>query len=148
MSAQYADLTKWIQTLEAAADDKDLAEPVLDDVADEVFMNQAAYVPVDTGKLRNTLHIESKPGERFIGPDHNVAPHDVFVEEGTRPHVIEAKPGKVLAFTINGKKVFTKRVQHPGTRPQPFAEMSLERWHESLGDKMQDVAVRKLVDGQ
>ena len=34
----------------------------------------------------------------------------------TAPHVIKAKPGKTLAFSIGGKQVFAKSVKHPGSQ--------------------------------
>jgi phage gpG-like protein len=34
----------------------------------------------------------------------------------TAPHVIKAKPGKTLAFSIGGKQVFAKSVNHPGSK--------------------------------
>jgi HK97 gp10 family phage protein len=39
-----------------------------------------------------------------------------FVEFGTRPHLIKAKPGEALS--IGGS--LHQSVQHPGMRPQPF----------------------------
>lgn len=47
--------------------------------------------------------------------------------EGARPHVIVPRPENVLGrlvFTVNGRKVFATRVQHPGNRPNPY----LSRW--------------------
>ena len=38
------------------------------------------------------------------------------VEFGTKPHVIEAKNGKSLSFKKDGKNVFAKKVNHPGTK--------------------------------
>lgn len=49
------------------------------------------------------------------------APHAPFVSEGTRSHVIEAR-GSVLAFEIAGQEVFARRVEHPGTEPNPYVE--------------------------
>jgi phage gpG-like protein len=46
--------------------------------------------------------------------------HAVYIELGTKPHVIEAKNKKTLAFKVGGKMVFAKKVNHPGTRPYPF----------------------------
>lgn len=34
----------------------------------------------------------------------------------TKPHVILPKNGKVLAFTIGGKKIFCTKVNHPGSK--------------------------------
>lgn len=39
--------------------------------------------PVDTGRLRNSIGIESGPRERTIGPNVHYGP---YVEFGTRPH--------------------------------------------------------------
>lgn len=43
-----------------------------------------------------------------------------YVEEGTRPHVIVPRRAPRLAFQKDGKWVFAKRVNHPGTKAQPF----------------------------
>lgn len=43
-----------------------------------------------------------------------------FLENGTRPHVIRAKNGKVLRFMVNGETLFRRMVQHHGTTPRPF----------------------------
>jgi hypothetical protein len=50
--------------------------------------------------------------ETSVRNDH---PLMKYVEEATKPHVIEAK-GKALAFKVKGKLVFAKRVNHPGTK--------------------------------
>lgn len=40
--------------------------------------------------------------------------------DGSRPHVIQASPGKLLRFEIGGDVIFAKRVRHPGTKPNRF----------------------------
>lgn len=51
----------------------------------------------------------------------NTAPHNHFVEYGTKPHVIRPRrKGGSLRFVVKGKVVFAKRVNHPGTRPLKF----------------------------
>jgi len=144
MPSSHADLTGLIKDL-SAANAADITEPVLDQVADEVFTDQLAHVPVDTGALKAGHKIETRPGWRFIGPDHAATPYDVFVHGGTKPHTISAPPGGVLAFKVGGKQVFAKSVRHPGTRPQPWAANSMRRWHETLGDKMALVAVKQVM---
>jgi len=52
----------------------------------------------------------------------------------TAAHVIEAKNASVLAFMANGKQVFAKRVNHPGSR---IPERSYMR--SSLGDMTQEI---------
>lgn len=43
-----------------------------------------------------------------------------FVREGTKPHVILPRKGKYLRFEIGGRVVYTKRVNHPGSKPNPY----------------------------
>lgn len=43
-----------------------------------------------------------------------------YVSSGTRPHVILPKRGKALRFVVAGRTVFARRVNHPGTRANPY----------------------------
>jgi len=49
--------------------------------------------------------------------DHPAAP---FVLNGTRAHEIVPRTKKVLRFKIGSTVVYTKRVHHPGTKPNNF----------------------------
>lgn len=145
-SAYYADLTQLVKDLQSAPQRMAVSrERVLDQVAGEILTDQLAHVPVRTGNLKSTLHVQNRPGWRRIGTDHQQADYDLFVEFGTRPHVIEAKAGGVLSFRAGGQRVFVKRVNHPGTRPQPFVANSLRRWQESVGAKMADAGVEAVI---
>lgn len=45
-----------------------------------------------------------------------------FLIEGTRPHLIRPRNGRVLRFMgRGGGVVFARLVRHPGTKPYPFA---------------------------
>lgn len=45
----------------------------------------------------------------------------IYVVNGTRPHIIRPRrPNGVLRFTVNGRVVYAKYVNHPGTRPNRF----------------------------
>lgn len=55
----------------------------------------------------------------------------IFLEGGTRAHVIRPRNAKVLSWTANkrlsgrartagGRRFFARVVHHPGTKPQPF----------------------------
>lgn len=48
-----------------------------------------------------------------------------FVNDGTRPHVIRPRRAKALRFTVGGRVVFAKVVNHPGQRAQPFLDRAL-----------------------
>lgn len=88
--------------------------------------------PVDKGDLRSSIgyacHLGSsggmtKPGEYdgIIGTNKEHAP---YVEFGTRPHVITIKNAKALS---DGKTIFGVRVNHPGTKAQPFMRPAMDR---------------------
>lgn len=48
-------------------------------------------------------------------------PYAEMVIKGTPPHVIEARNARALRFWAEGDHlVFTQRVNHPGTKPNPF----------------------------
>ena len=76
-------------------------------------------VPVKTNHLRQsiTTAVSDSPltGMVMVG-----APYGRFIEYGTRPHVILPRRSNVLAFTVGGSLVFAKKVNHPGTKAQPF----------------------------
>lgn len=48
------------------------------------------------------------------------AQYGVYVDQGTKPHLILPRRKPFLAFQKDGRWIFTKRVNHPGTRAQPF----------------------------
>lgn len=54
----------------------------------------------------------------------------------TKPHVIEPVKAKVLAFMVGGKRVFARKVNHPGSR---IPERSFLR--SSLADMKDEIAV-------
>ena len=60
----------------------------------------------------------------------------------TRPHVIEAKAGGVLAFQSGGKTVFARRVNHPGSKipARPFMRPTLAEYRGKIVDSFQAAA--------
>lgn len=79
-----------------------------------------------------------------------------YVEEGTKPHIITPKRGKVLFIpgvnyraktrprVIGSNKggrdntfVFTRLVQHPGTKAREFSDTIARKWEKELPDIVQ-----------
>ncbi len=63
--------------------------------------------------------------EHTLLPDYRarlraMAPHAIFIEAGTRPHVIKARRGPLLHFKIGGRWISTRQVNHPGTKARWF----------------------------
>lgn len=69
--------------------------------------------------------------------------HAVFIEEGTRAHIIEAKKAKSLRFSVAGGAVFRRRVNHPGTAPRPFMQQAADA-AEAVADEIIDRTVGSL----
>lgn len=56
---------------------------------------------------------------------YDTAPQALFIEKGTRPHIIRPKENKVLRFFTGGGPVFAREVKHPGTKADPFLEPAI-----------------------
>ena len=84
--------------------------------AEQEMIRQA---PQRTGKLRRSIRkrVNMARLEAEVGPDVEYA---VWVEMGTRPHVIRPVRARALRFEAGGEIVFARLVRHPGTKPNPF----------------------------
>ena len=94
--------------------------------------------PVDTGRLRASIRIESRRTLTLrsvytVGSDVEYA---AMVHDGTRPHTIRPKNAQVLRFRIGGRIVYAKVVHHPGTRARPFLDQAVR---EIAGGKGYDI---------
>lgn len=84
-------------------------------------------VGVRTGRLRRAIHIEMtyRPVTgAYIGSNVRYA---LLHHEGARAHPIVAKPGRMLVFRSGGKRVFAKKVLHPGARGNHYLTDALIR---------------------
>lgn len=75
-----------------------------------------------TGVTRNSIHGVYDGlgrGSVFFGGASRV------LNSGTRPHVIQGRP--LLRFVVNGKTIFARSVNHPGTAERPFVDEARQR---------------------
>lgn len=83
------------------------------------------FVAIKTGALKTSItqRVDSNPliGQVMVGQ-----PYGKYVEFGTMPHTIYPKNGSMLAFKIGGKMIFTRKVNHPGTKAKPFMRTALQ----------------------
>jgi hypothetical protein len=73
-----------------------------------------------TGKLARSIHTELtlRPlTGAYIGSNVRYA---LMHHDGTKRHPIVAKPGRMLTFTSNGRRVYARKVLHPGTAPNRY----------------------------
>ena len=80
--------------------------------------------PKGTGKFRKSIKVIAQSGGIL-----SVEMEEIwkYLEFGTNPHVIQPANKKALAFeNEQGQLIITKKVNHPGTRPQPFIRATLD----------------------
>jgi hypothetical protein len=80
------------------------------------------------GSMGNTIRasIQRGPGGEFRGVISVRHPAAIHVINGTRPHMIfPRRPGGVLRFTVGGRVVYARYVNHPGNKPDRFLQESL-----------------------
>lgn len=83
--------------------------------------------PEQTGFLKRGNQSEVVASGDF-GRIYNQVPYAQFVHDGTKPHPIyPKKAGGFLVFQVNGKTVFARKVNHPGTKSQPFYQAAIDQ---------------------
>lgn len=70
----------------------------------------------------------------------------VFQHEGTKAHLIVPRFKKVLRFAVNKKFVFTKRVQHPGIKADPFLYNAADKMLPTITSRF-ETALNNLLGG-
>lgn len=80
-----------------------------------------------TGALFQSVYNRKVQDGRAVGHDTGRAPHAKFVLFGTRPHVIRPKTKKALRWAGPGGFVFAKRVNHPGSKADPYLETARDK---------------------
>ncbi|PPD36064.1 MAG: transcriptional regulator [Methylomonas sp.] len=95
------------------------AESYVDDTLDWIQSGQA--FEGHTGQLEQSINWRPESGgvaEVFAN-----AAYAGYVEFGTRPHVIEPKPGRKglkIPVSTGGGFIIRRRVNHPGSKAHPF----------------------------
>ena len=99
----------------------------VDRFANRVLARATSEAPEGkTGVLRRSFRkvaVATPRGVRY----HivNEADYAWAVHEGTPPHTIRPRHGRVLAFEVQGRKVFAREVKHPGAKANPFLRRAL-----------------------
>ena len=80
------------------------------------------------GSMGRTIRAQIRPGPggEFQGVIRVSHPAAIYVVNGTRAHQIRPRtPGGVLRFTVEGRVVYARLVNHPGTKPNSFLKDAL-----------------------
>lgn len=141
-SVGSADIYKLADAMRQSAQNSETTtQSVLVQSANYIKSDMESRVPVRTGRLKQSIAIKVETDRVIIGPNTEYA---AYVEFGTKPHVIEAKKGKALAFMGPNGRVFVKKVNHPGTRPHPYVRPAFEDWVDTLGALAAQANVQEL----
>ena len=136
---------KGIPQLRARLDALKPNEGLMRKIALSAVREQKLLVPRKTGNLGRTIQLGSVTPTR--AETIATADYAAFVERGTRPHEIRPRNRKALRWSADGstrltgaprkggRVRFAKRVQHPGTRAQPFMLPGAQKAVEGAGLK-------------
>lgn len=121
---------------------EEMLPQIISDLADICFESMIKGAPVRSGRLLMSIVKEVNGLTATVGP---TVPYAPFVSLGTAPHQILPKTASVLAFpgnTLSGT-VFAKSVQHPGTKPNPYAENAAADARDQVGSVFEDAWAEK-----
>ncbi len=105
-----------------------------------------------SGVLRDSIQLEASQRNDQIGAEifsDGEVPYAAIQEYGgkTAAHEILPDKAKVLAFVMNGKQVFARRVQHPGSQipARSYLRSALEEQGEDIVQDLTEI-VMTIVD--
>lgn len=96
----------------------------------EILAGARGMAGFRTGDLRRKLYMKHSRGfgGRFqyveVG---STSSHAWLHHEGTKPHLIVPKFGRVLRYNIGGKVVYARKVNNRGTRPNKYLETPMRK---------------------
>lgn len=88
-----------------------------------------AEAPKDTDKFAAWIRFRTFVRGETVGfTTSSLQPLGLWIVGGTKAHTIVPRgPGYPLRFEVGGKTVFSYRVRHPGTKPNPYPERATKR---------------------
>lgn len=97
--------------------------------------------PKDHGKLQGSWR--SKKESNLAYMVYTAVKYALFLHKGTKPHVIRPKTKKALKVSRYG--IF-KKVNHPGTKPNPFIKQSIDDTAKRVDEFIQ-IAINSTAGG-
>jgi hypothetical protein len=97
-------------------------------VGNQVAEYARRYVRVRTSRTQRS--IRAVPRRTARGPMVRVqanVPYGLVEEQGSPPHKIRPRRKKYLRFVINGRVVYAKEVNHPGTKGSHFLSKAVRQ---------------------
>lgn len=111
-----------------------------------------ALVDVRSGALRDSIQVETQSQDGTFGAriySSGDVPYAAILEFGgkTAAHEILPDKAKALAFFMNGKRVFARRIQHPGSSfaSRSYLGSALEEASDDISSSLTEI-VASLVE--
>ena len=94
----------------------------------EILTGARAMVGVRSGNLRRSLHMRQglRGRVQYVAVGSNLHYAEAH-HEGTRPHRITPRDGRVMRFNVGGTVVYARRIDHPGTKPRKYLTIPMRR---------------------
>lgn len=131
-----------------------------EDSAKELAEAMRARAPKKTGRYAESIEAGKlagrNDGRKPIGMQETKDPNAWgvfasylwrFIEFGTRPHTIKAKRTSDLVFYVNGQKIVTPQVSHPGINKQPHIFPTYRQYKKRIRRRMLR-AIRNAINGK
>jgi phage gpG-like protein len=106
-----------------------------------------------SGALRDSIRIQTSQQDGSVGADifsDGDAPYAAIQEYGgkTAAHEILPDKARVLAFALNGSRVFARRIQHPGSQipERSYLRSALEEQGDDIAQVLTNVVMRLSED--
>lgn len=81
------------------------------------FIDEGNSYREKTGRIKNSIFWSFDGKGAQVG---SYSPRALYVDQGTRSHLIRIKHKKILSFISGNKRILTKKVNHPGSTAYPF----------------------------
>lgn len=94
----------------------------------EILGGAKAMVGVRSGNLRRSLHMRQglRGRVQYVSVGSNLRYAEAH-HEGTRPHRIDPRGGRIMRFNVGGTVVYARRIDHPGTKPRKYLTIPMTR---------------------
>lgn len=123
VTIKYPDFKKWVKCVNELTVKTGTA-------IQETAVNNA---PRKTGVYQRSIDYD---GDKTITANAN---YSADIEYGTNAHEIKPVNAKALHFKQNGKDVFYKKVNHPGTKPNPVMRMAARTVQKQIPEIFKDL---------
>lgn len=114
----FTEELKWYQ-LNTKKKCKGLIKDISGDIVEDAKKNLVANGTLKTGGLAKSITYKIDSSGYRVNINVGKA-HGVFIEGGTKAHIIKPKRARALRFMLNGNVIYSKKVKHPGTKAKPF----------------------------